>query len=279
MPGSAAFAHGYERYRTASGAVRMMPAFLVIGAQRAGTSSFYWNLVRHPRIRPALEKEVHFFDREENYGKGPAWYRGHFPWRRGAAITGEATPAYLYRTPVPGRVKELLPDVRLIVLLRNPVDRAYSNFQMSRRNGRDPETFERAIRRELDHVGGRRITAENLEDYALLPYLQRGVYVEQLKNWFAHFERSRFRVIDSADFYAGPLAALRETAESFLGLPRWGPRTYWKHPKESVPYPRLAPWLRAELTEFYRPYNEELFTLLGWSRRWDGTVCVGKESP
>src|SRR5947208_4822180 len=116
--------------------IRLLPDFLVIGAQRGGTTSLYHYLQAHPCIKLANTKDTHFFDKK--YNKGLTWYRGHFPiWlekayaqqvRRQTFVMGEASPSYLFHPHVPKRVKQALPHVKLIVLLRNPVDRAYSQY-------------------------------------------------------------------------------------------------------------------------------------------------------
>jgi sulfotransferase family protein len=276
IPGVPELVTGYEWYRGATSAFRLRPSFLVIGAQRAGTSSFYWNLVRHPALLPAWTKEIHFFDVDDNYRRGPSWYWAQFPMTLGGGdlldgvevMTGEATPAYLYHPRVPRRVAELLPDVKLIVLLRDPVARAYSNYQMSVRHGRESSTFAQAIRRELAHLGGRAITRTSLEDCAAIPYLQRGVYVEQLKNWLAYFDREQLQVLDSRQFHAHPLATLSTTATEFLGLPRWSHGEYHEHHEEGVKDPPMDPEVREQLKEFFRPYNEELYDLLHWMPLW-----------
>jgi hypothetical protein len=276
MPGANIVAKIYEGYRVATSSLRLEPSFLIIGVQRAGTSSFYWNMVRHPQIIAASTKEIHFFDLERNYQKGLPWYMAHFPLNfdyrallNSGVITGEATPAYMYRPYVACRVAKMFPDIKLIILLRNPVDRAYSNFQMSFRQGTDSGTFAQAIMREIGHLGGRRIDRTNLEDYALMPYLQRGVYVEQLKSWLEYFDRQQLLILDGKDFYSDPLKTLHRTTHDFLGLSDWSAEKYHKHYKEGVKYPLLDTKLHTLLTDFYRPYNQELYQLLGWDLGWE----------
>src|SRR5687768_14227353 len=103
-----------------------LPDFLIIGAQKCVTTYLYRTLVEHPLVLPALRKEVHFFD--NGYRRGLAWYRGYFPVRAGADISGEASPYYFFHPHAPRRIKECVPGVKLILLLRHPVMRAYSHF-------------------------------------------------------------------------------------------------------------------------------------------------------
>ena len=115
--------------------MRLMPDFIIIGAARCGTTNLYRNLTQHPYIVPAFRKEVHFFDHTSNFKNGVAWYRAHFPLllykhykqvRKQDIVTGEASPYYIFHPHAPKRAFEIVPQVKLIVMLRNPVDRAYS---------------------------------------------------------------------------------------------------------------------------------------------------------
>ena len=130
-------------------ASRSLPDYLIIGAQKGGTTSLYFLLGRHPQVMRSLYKEVNYFER--NYHRGVSWYRAHFPteWakRSAKAVTGEASPSYLGHREVPSRVRSLLPDCRLITLLRNPVDRMYSSYHHKVRLGHTSLPFEEWLRR------------------------------------------------------------------------------------------------------------------------------------
>jgi hypothetical protein len=256
---------------------RVLPDFLIIGAQRAGTATLYYNLIRHPCVLAALRKEVHFFDLES--WRGLRWYRGHFPTRRameagrrrhGAALTGEATPYYLFHPAAPSRVAATLPAARLIVLLRNPVDRAYSHYQREVRKGRESLSFTEALAREAERLEGD--DARLLADprYRSVPHRQysyrsRGVYIRQLRAWTAVFPRDRFLLMESEQLFGDPRRAFADVA-AFLGLPEWDPGEFGKF--NELHYTPLAPSLRAELEDFYRPYNMELETFLGRRLSW-----------
>jgi hypothetical protein len=127
---------------------RSGPDFLIIGAQKCGTTSLYNYLLRHPNVAPASKRSIRFFDYEPNWARGPVWYRSHFPFtpgRRpltGRPLVGESTPAYLFHPLGGERVQKVAPHAQLIVLLRNPVDRAYSHYHHMRRRGREPLGFE-----------------------------------------------------------------------------------------------------------------------------------------
>ena len=147
-----------RRFRHATRTRRILPSFLIIGAQRAGTTSLFRYLLAHPDVAGPSGgdaavwwvKETHFFD--EKYSKGLDWYRSFFPLdatrqrrrKRGHdLLAGEATPYYMFHPAVPARAAATLPDVRLIALLRDPVERAYSHYQMMSRTGREKLDFQR----------------------------------------------------------------------------------------------------------------------------------------
>jgi hypothetical protein len=262
--------------RQRSASARPLPDFLVIGAQRAGTSTFYDLLAGHPDVAPSIRKEIHFFDR--NFRKGPAWYRAHFPRRApvragGPAVrtsTGEATPYYLFDPACPTRVASLLPDVRLIVLLRDPVDRAYSHWARERRLGREPLDFEAAIAEEERRLDRERRTNGTAGAYAgphhrHHSYLARGHYAEQLERWLARFPRDRFLVLRSEDLYGQPREALR-AAERFLGLRTWEPPEV-RHLQRGR-YETMPDALREPLARSFAPCNRRLEELLGMSFEW-----------
>src|SRR5690606_20854753 len=137
-----------------------LPDFIILGAQKAGTTTIYDNLVKHPDVKPCDIKEVHFFDR--NWLKAANWYRAHFPLRTGKEadgnpgkwITGDGSPYYLFHPQVPARVKQICPSSRLIVILREPVERAYSHYQHEKRKDREPLSFEDAIATEEQRLVG-----------------------------------------------------------------------------------------------------------------------------
>src|SRR5579863_2670833 len=147
-------------YRGMTSSLRLLPDFLVIGTQRGGTTALYHSLQTHPYIKPATTTDTHFFDKKFN--KGLTWYRGHFPTsveryyaqrlRRHAFLTGEASSSYLFYPHTPGRVARALPHVKLIVLLRNPVDRAYSQYFHAIELGHETLSFEEAIQDEEERT-------------------------------------------------------------------------------------------------------------------------------
>ena len=250
---------------------RMHPSFLIVGAQRCGTTSLYKTLSQHPSVVPAvLHKGVHFFDTE--YHRGMAWYLGHFPARRpGApAITGESSPYYMFHPHAPRRIAANLPDVRLLVLLRDPVERAYSAHSHELARGYETEPFERALELEAERTAGERermLADESYQSHHLQhnSYLARGRYVEQLEHLAEVFGRDRVHVIDSDEFFADPQPAFDGVCD-FLELPRTTDIAFGKHNARSrAP---MAAELRARLDEHFAPYDQRLAAWWGRVPSW-----------
>lgn len=248
-----------------------LPEFLIIGAQRGGTTSLYDYLTQHPRVAAAKRKEVHYFDLR--YANGIGWYRSQFPWWlniRRSMITGEGSPYYIFHPEVPDRVRETLPGVKIIVLLRDPVERALSHYQLIRRREREPLSFEEAMRAEPQRLAGEaeRLRDPNYRSFAHQhqSYLSRGIYVDQLVEWKARFPWERFLVMKSEDLFADPAATLRRTLE-FLGLEPIELATY--EARNQATYERkLDPETLAYLEDYYRPHNRRLYELLGSDLGW-----------
>jgi hypothetical protein len=244
---------------------------LLLGAAKAGTTSFYNCFKQHPGIRPGRHKEIHFFDQNFHIWDYPQ-YEEHF---KGKGIFFEASPFYLFHPRVPERVlkwsTETNAEVRFLVLLRNPVDRAYSHyhFQKARSGGMLPletlSTFEQAIDQEDS-----RITPEmegltknsrgaflNLQTYS---YLARSRYFEQLERWFSFFPQEQFCIIKSENYFQQSQQEFRR-ATDFLGLFNF---TFPEPGQERRGnYPPLEKETRDRLERYFAPHNENLFKLTG----------------
>ncbi len=207
------------RYLTAF--YRKYPDFIIIGVQKGGTSSLHAYLCQHPDIQASFRKEVHFFDLF--YKRGKHWYRSFFPLRNTKKVTGEATPFYIFHPLVPKRMKKLLPDIKIIVMLRNPVERAYSHFQMERNKDLETEAdFEKAVQQEFKEI------QQNEEDYPyhkkaqtkkrmVRSYIARGYYYEQLSKWLEHYPSGNFLILSSEDFFQRPYEILQKVY-TFMGV-------------------------------------------------------------
>jgi hypothetical protein len=241
--------------------LRRWPDFIIIGAQRAGTTSLYNWLVEHPRIAPARVKEIHYFD--VGYTATERWYRSNFPLRRPGRMTGEATPYMLFHPLAPERAARDLPSTtRFIVLLREPIQRAISAYWLHRRQGTEEKSFPDAIAAEDDRLAGqdeRVRRGEPSKNHQLYSYVARGRYAEQLERWFSHVDRERLLVLTSEDLFSSPVASHEILA--WLGLPAFD---------RSLPQKNVAPRLEdtdpdviAALRHRFEPDNRRLEELLG----------------
>jgi hypothetical protein len=262
-------------WRLATAPVRTLPDFLIIGGQKCGTTFLYQLLVRHSHVKPAFAKEVHYFDL--NFRKGDNWYRSYFPLQLRNSrtyVTGEASPYYLFHPHAPRRASAVVPDAKLIVLLRNPVDRAYSHYQhqVKRVKGeaRETLTFEEAIEAEEKILPGEVNKMLQDEYYQSLShrtrsYLSRGIYIDQLLVWSSFFQRKQMLILKSEDLFDDTTNALERMLE-FLEVPHWAPETY------SIPnkreYSGVSPLIRRRLDEYYKPYNQRLYEYLGVDFGW-----------
>jgi Sulfotransferase domain len=284
-----------RRFRLATRKARILPSFLVIGAQRAGTTSLFAALRRHPDVKGPtageefvlMRKEVHFFDLR--FSEGIDWYRSFFPLearrrlarRRGRnLVAGESTPYYLFHPDVPARVAETLPDVKLVAILRDPVERAYSHYQHRRRAGREKLSFEEALAAEEGRLGrgdGRLPEDKRSRGHHFhRSYFARGLYAEQLERWFAHFPREQILVVRAEDFFAAPEDVYAELLE-LLGLRPWKLEASVHRNRAS--YGSLDPLVRRRLEKRYAEPNERLNELLGRDFGWSSAAPIHGTEP
>lgn len=253
-----------------SSGMRMLPDFLLVGTQRGGTTSLFRALAPHPGVaQPNLHKGVHYFD--VNYARGLDWYRGHFPLRRGSRLAFESAGYYMHHPLAPERIAADLPGVKLLVLLRDPVERAYSAHKHELARGFETEpSFERALALEPERLAGEveRIKAEPgyvSHSHRHHSYLDRGHYADQVQVLFDRFGRDRVHVAFAEDFFTEPEPCF-DAIVDFLGLPRWRPATFERH--NARPGSPLAPELHDRLTEHFAPHDERLAALLGEVPPW-----------
>jgi Sulfotransferase domain len=248
---------------------RPLPDFLVLGAQKAGTTALYAYLRWHPGITGPSWKEVSFFDR--HWWRGEAWYRGQFPLRAGERLVGEASPSYLFHPLAPERARSLVPDARLLVLVRNPVDRAYSQYQHEVALGREPLSFEDALAAEDDRMRGEaeRLVADPRAfsrawwDHT---YASRGMYAEQLERWLAVFPREQLLVVATEDLGGRPA----ETYAAILAFLGAAPHQLAEYPRVfDRDYEPMRPGTRAELAARFAEPNRRLGELLGRRFSWE----------
>lgn len=252
----------------------MLPDFLIIGAQKGGTTFLYNVLRRHPHFEAAVKKEIHFFD-TSRFRRGVDWYRTHFPQQQQEdgqrVITGEASPYYLFYPHAARRVAETIPQAKLIALLRNPIDRAYSDYQHTLRQGNETLGFNEALDLEEERLRGEKekiLADESYRsiDYRRSSYLARGIYVDQLEEWHRYFDPKQLLILKSEDFFASPLETLELVLE-FLGLPERDFKLEGKRNEGGYSEP-MDPETRRWLQEYYEPHNKRLYEYLGVDFGW-----------
>jgi Sulfotransferase domain len=271
-------------YRGITSSIRVLPDFLIIGTQRGGTTALYHYLKTHPCIIPATIGDTHFFDKK--YSKGLRWYQAHFPtlWEKAYAqqvrkrplVTGEASSSYLFYPLAPKRVAESLPHVKLMVLLRNPVDRAYSQYYHAVELKHETLPFEEAIQDEEKRTAQEHekiLQDEQYEShtYTHRSYLTRGIYMDQLQAWMTLFPREQFLILKSEDFYTDPVATFTQVS-AFLNLPPAKPRLNKKDYKQyshNTYFATMDPAMRTRLIEYFKPHNARLYEYLGIDFGWD----------
>jgi len=247
---------------------RALPDAVILGAQKSGTSSLHNYLTQHPGVIAPLRKEVHYFD--VNYARGEGWYRGHFGCQGETGLNLDSSPYYLFHPAVPARMHGLLPDAKLIVLLRDPARRAYSHYWHERDKGREALSFESAIEAEPARLGRleQRLADGDIAHsraHQSYSYLARGRYAEQLERWFALYPRDRILVLRFEDFVKDPLGGLNDTL-AFLGLP--DANSVSLEARNARRYPAMQPATMARLKDYFEPHNRRLEELLGRSMGW-----------
>ncbi|MEZ5342598.1 MAG: sulfotransferase domain-containing protein [Acidimicrobiales bacterium] len=262
---------------------RVKPEYLIIGTKRGGTTSLARWLLEHPDVGslwPSREtrKGTYYFD--VNYGKGQAWYLSHFPTefghrlaekRAGRHITiGEATPYYLHHPHAAVRARRLLPDVKVIALVRNPMERAYSHWVERTRNGVETLSFAEAVKAESDRLAGEEQHMLDDPSYVSFAhqhysYVDQGRYARGLRRWLEAYPPEQVLILRSEDLYADPDKTYGQVLD-FLDLRDHVPASFaaWnKKPKEPIDDSVMA-----ELRELLKDDIAELESLLNRPMGW-----------
>ena len=265
----------YNRYvkRGISGITassRVLPDFIIVGTVRSGSTSLYYNICEHPSVLSAAYDEIGFFD--SNYHLGINWYRSMFPTikemenverKTGFAITGEDTPFYLWKEEAAKRIFEMNSDTKIIGIFRNPVDRAYSNYNLAVRSKTEKLTFEEAIDEEIGFLKNHsfRESVDNKRSY-----LAKGIYENQIKIWFELFPREQIHLLSTEDMQKNPEEALQK-AFRFLEIPDYIIKNPQK--QKAAEYKKMNNETREKLVDFYKQHNERFFKTIQKKYDWD----------
>lgn len=263
-----------EPWRRATARYRVLPRVVIVGTQKGGTTSLFDALVQHPDMRPPIEKEVHYFDLHAHRPEG--WYRGRFPLRVRLGHRGmscEASPYYMVHPAVPRRLVDTMPEARIIMILRDPVARAFSAYRHNVRKGREPLSFEDAVDAEEERTRGEesrlregdsRARSDAFQHYS---YIRRGEYIDFIERWEEYFSRGRMLIIQSEQFFEYP-ADVFDQVLRFSGLTPCAEIQFGASNVGGTPG-AIPGKMREKLRRHYEPYNERLYAWLGQRWSWE----------
>lgn len=234
--------------------------FLIIGAQKSGSTALHHFLNRHRRITLGDQQEIHFFDDDKVFARSPVDYQllhNHYPRVGAPTIAGDCSPSYLYHPRAAERIRSYNVEIKLIALLRNPVDRAFAHWNMQRFKGREPLDFLAAVREEKI-----RLTNAPADQARRFAYVDRGFYAQQLERFFKLFRPEQMKIVRFEQFKNRTSETVNSIFD-FLGLERL--RSFRNTDRNVVPYPRMLNWEeRVYLYNFFAEDIARLEQLLGW---------------
>lgn len=250
------------------------PDFIIVGAQKAGTSSLYKYVTHHPSVKEAAVKEIHYFD--IRYSKPENWYKSFFPLairKTDNSITGEASPYYLFHPYALERIAAFKPNIKIITMLRDPVERAVSHYYHERRKKREPLDMLQAFKAEEERLKtekeklGKDPTYRSVR-HQWYSYKSRGEYITQLKKLYSLFPEQNILILESGDFFRNPQSALNMTF-NFLGIEEGVTLAHYKkynsgrYSKEDISQEAMD-----YLKNHFKPWNHKVFEFLGRKYDW-----------
>ena len=248
---------------------RVLPNFIIAGTVRSGTTSLYNYICNHPSVLPAAYDEIGFFD--SNFQLGTMLYRSMFPTKKqmqliqektNFCLTGEDTPFYFWNKDAIKRISKLIPNCKIIMIFRNPVDRAYSNYQLGKRENKENLSFEKTIEIEKEIINN---GLEKLNFSEPRTYLIKSLYSLQLKNWLTSFSKNQLYFLSTEQLSSKPNETMSGIF-NFLELPQYTLLKFKKQ-KQAI-YPEMNNSTRKDLLEFFKSHNKELFSLIGKDFLW-----------
>lgn len=264
-------------YWLATVAQRMKPSFMIIGGQKCGTTSLGSVLWQHPQIAPERYKEIRYFS--ERYYKGHAWYMTHFPLqsqaeRAGQTLTLDNTPYYLFHPLAPERAAQFNPNMKLIALLRNPVERTISHYFHNQRRDpeREPLSLMDALEQEPQRLAGEEEKIRTIPDYPALKhrrysYVGRSIYIDQIERWQQHFPAEQMLILRSEDLFSNFGQTYVQVLD-FLELPHVLPQAFTAA-NRGTNRQEVDPAIWQYLHGLFRPHNEALYETLGRDFEWE----------
>ena len=249
--------------------IRVLPDFLVIGAKRCGTTSLYEYLGEHPCIKKSSHDHIGFFD--DNFDLGIGFYKSFFPtifekkfleFKNRKLLTNDVTSSYIQNSQTATKIFQTLPDKKIIAILRNPIDRAYSEYNVDLRVNPNIQSFETIIQNEIDNM-------ENKDDGEVIKnkhYLKNGIYFDQLKPWFELFPKKNILIL-STEKFGEDANNIFNIIFKFLNLENYNIENSKRMQKGT--YAKLNPKTRERLLKFYKLKNNKLYDLINEKFDWD----------
>jgi len=245
------------------------PDFIIVGTQKGGTSSLFNCLKQHPDILPASKKEIHYFS--QYFDQSMDWYLEHFPERPEGAISGEASPYYLFHPLAAERIAQDFPLCKIIIILRNPTQRAISHYHQQARRGHETLSMAEAFKTEKQRIAKgwqRLLQGESLEGSKVqqCSYMTRGEYLEQILRFEKHFPKQQMLIIESEEFFTQPYPTLNNVFH-FLGVDdSFKPADLW--PRKPGNYEETPRDIRDYLDHYFSSHNKALFEHLQQTFAW-----------
>lgn len=255
--------------------IKKRPSFIILGAQKAGTTSLFNYLSFHPQLIASKVKEVHYFD--WNFEKGFSWYLTQFPfmWKSRGKFTYESSPAYFDEEKVPQRIYDALGKIKLIVMLRDPVERTFSAWKMyhSFKDIKNSNLQKKYDQRDFDDAIQEELAVDDFSKAKPFLYIKRGLYINHLQNYERYFGRDNMLILDYRRLQSDPVNLMNEICD-FLGIDRIPEKKIQKiiqkkyNKSEHINYGEYKETLK-KLKRFYRSYNIKLWTYIGKDLGWD----------
>ena len=259
-----------------TGSIRVLPDFLVIGAKRCGTTSLFYHLPEHPCISKSPHDNMGFFN--DNFHLGVNWYKSFFPTiftrnkiksEFGKFLAFDVTTTYMEEESTANNVYQIKPNMKIIVILRNPVDRAYSQYHLNLREKAEKRSFEDAMEENMNELN-----KESYERYEIKPkfsveennYLKKGLYAQQLRHWLNIFPMESMLILSTEEFESNQQVIYNKIFE-FLNISQFEVKNTEKMEKGS--YPQMKSETRSLLLDYFRSYNKELFRLIDKKFDWE----------
>ena len=243
------------------------PDFFIIGGMRCGSTSLHHYISYHSQIITPVKKEIHFFG--ENYINGIDWYLSHFPPipEKKGILTGEASPCFA-ESGIWNQVFQYFPNLKLIVILRNPVDRAYSHYNHTIGWHSEYHEFEAAIAADLEENSQKELLLNGDNSYLKVDsdYLRLSLYFYWIKEWLQLFPKEQILVLRSEDMYTNPALETQKVFD-FLELPKYHIPSFLHTNKGD--YNVLDSSLRTRLKNYFKPHNQKLENLLDMKFNWE----------